>query len=52
MLDNVRNSLNKVRPGDKKCVAEMLLEDNKEGLTECKPTEHQLLVLLSADNRS
>lgn len=36
MLDNVRGSLNKLRPGDKKCVAEMLLEDNQEGLTNRK----------------
>lgn len=36
MLDNVRGSLSKLRPGDKKCVAEMLLEDNQEGLTNRK----------------
>lgn len=34
MLGNVCNSLHKLRPGDKKCVAEMLLEDNQEGLTQ------------------
>lgn len=34
MLDEVKTNLNKLRPGDKKCVAEMLLEDNAEGLTE------------------
>ncbi|KAH8885271.1 cytochrome P450 [Thozetella sp. PMI_491] len=33
MLENVRSNLTKVRPGDKKCVAEMLLEDSQEGLT-------------------
>ncbi|WQF77251.1 Putative cytochrome P450 [Colletotrichum destructivum] len=33
MFSNVQNSHNRLRPGDKKCVAEMLLEDNHEGLT-------------------
>ncbi|RSM09121.1 hypothetical protein CEP52_004298 [Fusarium oligoseptatum] len=34
MLKAVTTNLNRKRPGDKKCVAEMLLEDNQEGLTE------------------
>ncbi|KAM5343721.1 hypothetical protein ACJ41O_012258 [Fusarium nematophilum] len=34
MLDNVKSNLNHLRPGDKKCVAEMLLEDSQEGLTQ------------------
>ena len=33
MLENARGSA-KVRAADKKCVAEMLLEDNGEGLTQ------------------
>ncbi|KAL3301190.1 cytochrome P450, partial [Colletotrichum asianum] len=33
MFSNIQNSHNRLRPGDKKCVAEMLLEDNHEGLT-------------------
>ncbi|KAL5341626.1 cytochrome P450 [Aspergillus crustosus] len=33
MLDNVRGGLEKVRPADKKSVAEMLLENNEDGLT-------------------
>ncbi|KAL4907793.1 hypothetical protein BDW74DRAFT_166430 [Aspergillus multicolor] len=36
MLDNIRNATDKekVRPADKKCVAEMLLENNQDGLTQ------------------
>ncbi|KAH8650482.1 cytochrome P450 [Ilyonectria robusta] len=34
MLKAVTTNLDRKRPGDKKCVAEMLLEDNQEGLAE------------------
>ncbi|KAE9578365.1 Phenylacetate 2-hydroxylase [Colletotrichum fructicola] len=33
MFSNIQKRPNRLRPGDKKCVAEMLLEDNHEGLT-------------------
>ncbi|KAL3489963.1 cytochrome P450 [Aspergillus germanicus] len=33
MLDNVRGGMNKLRPADKKSVAEMLIENDHDGLT-------------------